>query len=136
VIDHRLDEIDYGAWAGKTSEDIAALPDGAAALDGWSRRDDWPTDAGWVSTEAEILGAIGSFVDEMIVPAGAKEKILVISSNGILRFFPRVLGVANLTLPSYVMKTGHAGLISGVPGAWRVRFWNVSAEALTREHLG
>jgi probable phosphoglycerate mutase len=136
VIDPRLDEIDYGAWAGKDSEQIAALPGGAAALDGWSRRDAWPADAGWVSTEAEILGAIAGFIDEVIAPAGADEKILVVSSNGILRFFPRVLGVTGLALPSYVMKTGHAGLISGTPGHWRLRFWNVAAEALTPEHLG
>ena len=28
-----------------------------------------------------------------------------------------------------------AGLISGEPGAFRVRFWNLSAEALSRDHL-
>ena len=136
VIDKRLDEVDYGAWAGKTNDEIAALPGGAEAMEGWSKRDIFPADAGWGSTRAEIFANIEGFIDEVIKTAGPKERLLVVSSNGILRFFPRLLAVTNPDQPSYVMKTGHAGLISGEPGAFRVRFWNVSAEALTREHLG
>ena len=136
VIDKRLDEVDYGAWAGKTTEEIAATPEGAAAAEAWSQRDVFPAGAGWGSTEAEIFGAIRSFIDEVIKTAGPKERLLVVSSNGVLRFFPRLLGVTNPDRASYVMKTGHAGLISGEPGAFRLRFWNVSAEALSREHLG
>ena len=105
-------------------------------MEGWSQRDIFPADAGWGSTRAEIVSNIEGFIDEVIKTAGPKEKLLVVSSNGILRFFPRLLAVSNPDLTSYVMKTGHAGLISGEPGAFRVRFWNVSAEALTREHLG
>ena len=135
VIDPRLDEVDYGAWAGKTNDEIAAMPGGAAAAEAWSRHDVFPADAGWGSSEAEIFGNIESFSGEVIETAGPKEKLLVISSNGILRFFPRLMGATNLDQPSYVMKTGHAGLISGEPGAFRVRFWNLSAEALSRDHL-
>ena len=135
-IDKRLDEIDYGAWAGKSTEEIEAVPGGRTAIESWTKHDQFPTDAGWVSTEAEILGNIRSFVEEVILAAGPKEKLLVVSSNGILRFFPRVMAVLNPELPSYVMKTGHAGMISGEPGNFRVRFWDVSAEALSRDHLG
>ncbi len=135
-IDKRLDEVDYGAWAGKTSEEISATPEGAAAVEAWSQRDVFPAGAGWGSTEADIFGNIKGFIDEVIRTAGPKEKLLVVSSNGVLRFFPRLLGVTNPDKPSYVMKTGHAGLISGEPGAFRVRFWNVSAEALSRDYLG
>ncbi|MEI6559050.1 MAG: histidine phosphatase family protein [Rhodospirillaceae bacterium] len=135
VIDRRLDEVHYGAWAGKTSEEIAASPGGAAAAEAWSQRDIFPADAGWGSTESEIMGNIRGFIDEVLLTAGPRETLLVVSSNGILRFFPRLLAVTNPDRPSHVMKTGHAGLISGEPGAFRVRFWNVAAEALSREHL-
>ena len=136
VVDKRLDEIDYGAWAGKTTEELEATPEGRAAIEGWTKHDIFPETAGWASSQSEIFGNIKSFIDEVLLAAGPREKLLVISSNGILRFFPRLLGVTNLALPSYVMKTGHAGLISGEPGNFRVRFWNVSAEALSREYLG
>ncbi|MEI7610956.1 MAG: phosphoglycerate mutase family protein [Rhodospirillaceae bacterium] len=136
VVDKRLDEIDYGKWAGQSTEEIEATPEGRYGIESWTKHDIFPAGAGWGSSEADIFAAIQSFIDEIILTAGTKEKLLVVSSNGILRFFPRLLGVANLDLPSYVMKTGHAGLISGTPGAFRVRFWNISAEALSREHLG
>ena len=135
VVDNRLDEVDYGAWAGKTNDEIAALPGGTAAMEAWSRHDVIPADAGWGTSETDVLAAVRGFIDDIILTAGPKEKLLVISSNGILRFFPRLLGVTNLELPSYVMKTGHAGLISGTPGNFRVRFWNVAGEALSRELL-
>lgn len=134
-VDTRLDEIDYGLWAGLTSDEINATEEGRYALEGWTAHDQWPHEAGWGSRETEIKGNIQSFIDEVIATAGPKERILVVSSNGILRFFPKLLKVINQELPSYVMKTGHAGLISGEPGNFRVRFWNVSGEALSREYL-
>jgi len=135
VIDPRLDEIDYGKWAGLTSDEISETPEGRYALEGWTAHDIWPTEAGWGSSEADIKGAIQSFIEEVILTAEPKDRILVISSNGILRFFPGALGVVNAELPSYVMKTGHAGMISGEPGNFRVRFWNIQPEALSREYL-
>jgi len=135
VVDSRLDEIDYGKWAGLTSDEINATEEGRHALEGWTAHDLWPAGAGWASRDDEIKGAIQSFIDEVLVTAGPKERVLVVSSNGILRFFPKLLKAVNLELPSYVMKTGHAGLISGEPGAFRVRFWNVSGEALSRDYL-
>ena len=104
-------------------------------MEAWSRHDVIPADAGWGTSETDVLAAVRGFIDDIILTAGPKEKLLVISSNGILRFFPRLLGVTTLELPSYVMKTGHAGLISGTPGNFRVRFWNVAGEALSRELL-
>jgi probable phosphoglycerate mutase len=135
-IDPRLNEVDYGAWAGRTSEEIAASPEGAAALAGWNARDAWPVDAGWVTTEAELFGALRSFVDEVIAGADAASRLLVVSSNGILRFLPRMLGAIDPARSSYVMKTGHAGLISGTPGNFRLRFWNLDPEVLSEDFAG
>ncbi len=133
TVDRRLDEVHYGAWAGKTTEEIEALPGGAAQVEGWSKHDIFPADAGWGSTESEIFANIRGFIGDVIATAGPAEKLLVISSNGILRFFPRLLGVSRSDLPGYVMKTGHISLISGAPGAFRVRFWNLKPEGLARE---
>ncbi len=135
TVDSRLDEINYGAWAGMSTAEIEATPGGANAIELWTKHDVFPSDAGWVSTEAEIFGNINAFIDDVIKNADPREKVLVVSSNGILRFFPRLLGSRNGDLPSYVMKTGHIGMVSGEPGNFRVRFWNISAEALSRDYL-
>jgi probable phosphoglycerate mutase len=129
-IDPRLNEIHYGAWAGRTSDEIAANPEAAAAMAAWSARDTWPENAGWLTTEAELLNAVREFADEVIARADAAGRLLVVSSNGVLRFLPRVLGVTDPARASYVMKTGHAGLISGTPGHFHLRFWNRDPETL------
>ncbi|MEI8394732.1 MAG: histidine phosphatase family protein [Rhodospirillaceae bacterium] len=133
VIESRLDEVDYGAWAGKTSEEISTKPEDKEAMEHWSRHDIWPSNAGWGSLESEILGNIQGFIDDILLTAHPDQKLLVISSNGTLRFFPKLLQVSNRDLPSYVMKTGHIGLISGTPGAFKVRFWNIKPESLGTE---
>lgn len=122
--DPRLDEIDYGAWAGLSSEEIAALPGGPAMAEAWQKEDVWPEGAGWRSMQAEILGALRSFLDEVLASAGDGETRLIVSSNGTLRFVPRLLGIAEPGM-SYQMKTGHLGLIKREPdGSLRLACWN------------
>ncbi len=132
VVDNRLDEIHYGRWAGLTSEEIgAASKDAAAQLEAWSAHDVWPTEAGWETTQAQLQAALAGFVQDLVSGAGTTgQRLLVVSSNGILRFLPRVLGAAPADGPSLVMKTGHAGRITGHPGAFRMVFWNQPPEAL------
>ncbi len=96
----------------------------------WSARDTWPANAGWVTTETELLDAIRGFADDVIGRADASGRLLVVSSNGVLRFLPRVLGATDHARSSYVMKTGYAGLIVGTPGHFKVRFWNLDPEKL------
>ncbi|HYG90849.1 MAG TPA: phosphoglycerate mutase family protein [Azospirillum sp.] len=122
--DPRLDEIDYGAWAGLGSEEIAALPGGTTMAEAWQKNDVWPEGAGWRSTQAEILDALRSFLDEVLSTARDGERRLIVSSNGTLRFVPRLLGVAEPGV-SYQMKTGHLGLIQReADGSLRLVCWN------------
>ncbi len=128
--DSRLDEIDYGAWAGLSAEEIAALPGGAAMAEAWQKADVWPQHAGWRSTQAEILGAVRSFLDEALVATNSgDERRLFVSSNGTLRFVPHLLGIAEPGV-SYQMKTGHLGLIRRMPdGRLRLVCWNTKPAA-------
>lgn len=123
VQDPRLDEIDYGAWAGLSSEEIAALPGGSAMAEAWQKEDVWPEGAGWRSTRDEILGALRSFLDEVLATAKHGETRLIVSSNGTLRFVPRLLGIAEPGV-SYQMKTGHLGLVRREEGRLRLACWN------------
>lgn len=125
VQDPRLDEIDYGAWAGLSSEEIAALPGGPAMAEAWQKEDVWPEGAGWRSTQAEILDALRSFLDEVLATAREGETRLIVSSNGTLRFVPRLLGIAEPGV-SYQMKTGHLGLVRRDVDGLRLACWNAA----------
>ncbi len=127
IIDPRLNEIDYGVWAGRTTDEIASEPDKKEALERWGEDDVWPTGAGWGSTEAEILGNIEGFLADLRADAG--ERPLVVSSNGVLRFVPRLLG---LTHPqdghhgSFRIRTGHMAAIARHDGGLALTCWDVA----------
>jgi probable phosphoglycerate mutase len=128
VIDHRLDELDYGNWAGKTNDEIlAADPAAADALDGWNATDSWPARGGWVSDRGTVLDGLESFAAQRLKPA-LYARPLVVSSNGILRFLPRLLLESAALLPSFKMRTGHLGVIERDGTGAHLRAWDQSAE--------
>lgn len=128
-IDGRLDELDYGSWAGRSNDEIlAADPSAAAAMEAWNSADIWPEQAGWVSQKAAVLDALRDFADDRLAPGGDKRP-LVVSSNGILRFLPRLLLEKSAQLPSFKMRTGHLGLIARQKGDAHLGKWDTAPEA-------
>lgn len=130
VIDPRLDELDYGRWAGRTNDEIAAEgPAAQAAMEGWNTADAWPAEAGWVSRQDDILRAVAEFAADRLAP-GRHDRPLVVSSNGVLRFLPRVLLPAAAHRPSFKMRTGGLGVIERDATGNRLRCWDMKAEEL------
>jgi probable phosphoglycerate mutase len=105
----------------------AADPNAAAAMEAWNGSDSWPHQAGWVSRPETVLAALESFAAERLAPGGHASP-LVVSSNGILRFLPRLLLDKTAQLPSFKMRTGHLGLIERGEGRVQLRAWDRSAE--------
>ena len=129
VIDSRLDELDYGSWAGRSNDEIlAADPAAAAAMEAWNASDSWPERAGWVSRRETVLAALESYAADRLAP-GAHVRPLTVSSNGTLRFLPRLMLEKAVQLPSFKMRTGHLGLIERGEGSAQLRAWDTSAEA-------
>ncbi len=128
MVDPRLDEIDYGRWAGKTAREIAEDFGQEELLRRWNEADVWPVGAGWGSGEAEILGAVKGFLEDIRTRYGAHDRLLVVSSSGILRFMPRLLGLVPAGEPerSFHMKTGHVGVIAYREGTFELKCWDVS----------
>jgi probable phosphoglycerate mutase len=125
VIDHRLDEVDYGRWGGRSSDEIAADGPGAvAAMEAWNVSDTWPAAGIWASGKGEILRAVADFVAECL-GRRRHERPLVVSSNGILRFMPRALLPVEAHRPSFKMRTGHLGIVQRHEGIARLRCWDV-----------
>lgn len=121
-----LDEVDYGDWGGRTTDEIVA-EHGDRAVRGWNERSEWPSDAGWPESLEEVRARVAGFAGDV---AGGRfgERVLVCSSNGLLRWF---LGLVPGALEEAVaggtfkVRTGHVGRMEWTEeGGWRVLSWN------------
>ncbi len=133
VADRRLNEIDYGTWAGRTSAELAERPGLEAQIKAWSEADVWPRDAGWDSSEAEIRRAAADFMNDITGEYHEHEVLLVVTSNGVLRFFPRSVGLVRTEAAerkSFQMKTGHVGVMACRKERFSLACWNVPPEAI------
>ncbi len=130
-IDERLKEIDYGVWGGRSDAEIAE-DWGAGAIEAWRERSVVPHGAGWIpdpqTIEAHARAVLGALADN---PGG---DVLLISSNGILRYFHRLIAGAGAPPEDAKVKTGHMGTARLTGGAWTLDFWNLPPDA-AREAL-
>lgn len=110
-VDSRLQELDYGLWAGLSNEEIEARF-GNAELDDWNKRGIWPKNAKWPESEKQIVAAVAAFVNDL--RRANLNTAVVISSNGVLRYFLTLIPEA---FESYVrsgsgkVRTGHVSLL-------------------------
>ncbi|MEN0653515.1 MULTISPECIES: histidine phosphatase family protein [Hyphobacterium] len=116
-IDERLKEIDYGPWGGKSDEEIIAAW-GEAALAGWRDHHDFPEGAGWSPSPATLKANAMAVLNDARRSSGT---VLVVTSNGILRFFHAALGFDG----DAKVKTGHVGAADLTPAGDSPRFWNL-----------
>lgn len=134
-IDARLDELDYGRWAGLSDPEIAARF-GEHPLRAWRDRGIWPTDAGWEDTEAEVLARVRALAMEAAAAGGVT---VAVSSNGVLRSFLKLIPgafEARADAMQLKMATGHVGLLEYFEGHFELRGWNLAPSALGPETLG
>jgi broad specificity phosphatase PhoE len=128
IVDGRLDELDYGSWAGRSNDEIlAADPAAAAAMEAWNQRDEWPERAGWGSRKEQVLGDLRSFAADRLT---GHARPLVVSSNGTLRFLPRLLLDGGEQPSSFKMRTGHLGIIELRDKSMSLAGWDLPPETL------
>ncbi|WP_426955926.1 histidine phosphatase family protein [Muricoccus radiodurans] len=120
TIDDRLRELDYGAWEGLDGPEVTARF-GAAALESWEKRLEWPAGAGWGEDEAAVTARIAGFLDEASAGAGP---LLAVTSNGILRIVRRLIEGRPSNGEGKV-RTGAACRLEHAGGAWRIVEWDV-----------
>lgn len=130
-IDERLKEIDYGVWGGRSDADIAKNW-GAHAIEAWRERSEVPHGAGW-TPDPQAIEAQARAVLVDVAQAG-DGIVLLISSNGILRYFHRLIAGAGARPEDAKVKTGHMGAARLTGGAWTLDFWNLPPDA-AREAL-
>ncbi len=79
-----LDEIDYGLWEGLTAESIQE--ESPEAYRDWTEAAIWPENI-FKGTLAEHLNSVKAFLNHLLDTHAPESNILLVSSNGVLRFF-------------------------------------------------
>lgn len=132
-IDERLKEIDYGLWGGRSDEEIAAKW-GEDAITAWRDRSIVPEGAGWMPSPEAIALNAKTVCEAVIAKAAPDETVLVISSNGILRYFHALIAGAGANPEDAKVKTGRWGVAYASKGHFELTCWNAlpHADALRR----
>jgi len=117
-IDDRLREIDYGSWEGKNCSEIAALG-GGEELEAWNKYSTFPYSPGWSPSKGQLLA------DAIFVLAECEGPLsLIITSNGIMRFFAQA-AINAADFPERKVGTGHICIMESENyGDWRITHWN------------
>jgi len=125
-IDDRLREIDYGLWEARSTEEIRALG-GADELEAWAERGLWPASPGWSPAEDSIAANAVQLAHELAATLAAEDAALLVSSNGILRFFLKLVPGAFEAMAArkeQKVATGNCCALRHEGDIWRVAFWN------------
>jgi broad specificity phosphatase PhoE len=126
AIDARLKEIDYGLWEGKSSEEIAEIH-GNVELEAWNKKGIWPDSADWSPPPELITKNVSGLTNEIASDLPSEEVALLVTSNGILKFFLKLVpGAFEQMSEEGALKvaTGRCCLLRKRGGNWELLFWD------------
>ncbi|HWJ18036.1 MAG TPA: histidine phosphatase family protein, partial [Geobacterales bacterium] len=122
----RLREIDYGLWEAKSTEEIHAVG-GADELKAWDERGIWPTSPGWSPPHEGISANVAQIAQNLSTLLGRDDAALLVTSNGILKFFLKLVpGAFEVLAANRELKvaTGNCCALHHEESTWSVAFWN------------
>ena len=121
-IHQALCEIDYGRWEGLSTEEINALG-GEAELTAWNTGAQWPPSPNWSPAEQDIEKNIHDLVHSLFKSLDGHGRALIVTSNGIMRFFARLCENPP-PLAARKVRTGHHCQLVYNNGRLRLISWN------------
>ena len=129
IADKRFTEIDYGPDEAKTEEEVIARI-GQAAMDAWNAEAIVPD--GWKVSVNGIIKTWKDFAKE--IERDYKDKnILVVSSNGIIRFAPHLTGNFKKFSEEHDIKVSTGGVCilekNDTDKYWQVKEWGIKPKA-------
>jgi broad specificity phosphatase PhoE len=127
IVDRRLNEIDYGQWSGLTNAEVGEKF-GKDALENWEKKSQWPLNSGWGESKQAVIERIKNFIQDLIERHASHEKILLVSSNGCLRYFLDLIPgklAAHIENQTAKMATGHISKLNYNNEMWQLDFWNM-----------
>lgn len=128
-IDERLKEIDYGVWGGKSDTEISQTW-GDSAIEAWRDRSIPPEGAGWSPSPNTIRANVKSVFASVTRDLSDEEVVLVVTSNGILRYFHALLAGDGAHAHDAKVKTGHLGAARITSEGTQLLAWNVTPDTL------
>ncbi|OIZ95572.1 phosphoglycerate mutase [Candidatus Rickettsiella isopodorum] len=131
TVDTRLNEIDYGNWAGLSNTQIQEVGEGQE-LSAWENLSVWPKIAGWSESPAHMAKEVKEFSNDLVTQYDPTDTILVITSNGRLRYFLKLIpGLFEQQVQNKAFKvaTGNICLFT-YEHKWQMKFWNKKPEYL------
>jgi broad specificity phosphatase PhoE len=137
IADSRLIEIDYGRWTGLSSQQIKEQGQGEALLN-WEKQSQWPLEAGWGGSEAEIIEQTHAFAEDLLKKHREEDRILAVASNGCLRYFLHLIPGAfaqHVREQNFKVATGNISVFTYAKGTWQLNFWNKKPEQLLNHTL-
>jgi probable phosphoglycerate mutase len=132
IIDARLNEIDYGNWAGLSNTQIQEIDEGNE-LSAWENLSVWPKIARWSGSPTQMIKEVKAFSKALITQYDSTDTILVISSNGRLRYFLKLipgLFEQHVQNKDFKVATGNICLLTYENSKWQIKFWNKKPEYL------
>ena len=132
LVDARLTEIDYGDWSGLTNDEVVGKLGQGEDLRKWNEAGVWPSRANWSPDEAALRRHVAEFLQMLDASFAANDNILVVSSNGILRYFAAAAagpGAGQDSRFPFKMRTGHVGKIHVAEGAPALAYWDAAPGA-------
>jgi broad specificity phosphatase PhoE len=130
IIDPRLNELDYGDWTGLTSQQIIDCF-GQTAWENWEKNSLWPVTGHWGSSEEKIITEVQSFADDLTKKHSTDDTVLVISSNGRLRYFLTLIpGTFETYVQQQTFKVATGNMCEMVYNhkQWSLTYWNISPD--------
>lgn len=125
IIDKRFTEIDYGPDEAKTEDEVIARI-GQDAMDAWN--DEAIVPDGWNVDVKSIIKTWQDFADE-IEKNYHNQTVMVVSSNGIIRFAPYLTGNFNKFAQEFNIKVGTGGVCvlekDDGDKYWTVKAWGI-----------
>lgn len=127
VVDDRLREIDYGAWEGKSSNELRQNGQGPA-LDAWDENAIWPIGANWGEDEQSLISRVDDYLASAEHLAGENTTLVGITSGGVLKYFKKRALQASTGNQEATFKvaTGNVCSLYLQFTSWKILYWNVS----------
>ncbi|MCB0330713.1 MAG: histidine phosphatase family protein [Bdellovibrionales bacterium] len=129
-----LNEIDYGTWGGKSTEELRTLGYDLA-LERWEDYGQVPDEAGWGSTAEQLKVQIENARELFIRYLARYQTVVAVTSNGFLKCFARecLQEYQDLCLSKQLkVRTGHLCELQYAAETWKVVSWGIRSEEITR----
>ena len=125
-IDERLREIEYGVWGGKTDAEIAETW-GESAIRDWRERSIPPSGAGWSPSPSALRDNARDVFKSVTRGRDPEAAVLIVTSNGILRYFHPLLAGEAAPVGEAKVRTGNmCAARIGADGEAELLSWNAA----------